>query len=128
MGPGPAKVHLQVSFDWKLVEAYDVIARLAGDERPDQWIVRGNHHDAWVYGADDPISGMVALLEEARAVGALAADGWRPRRTIVYAAWDAEEPGLLGSTEWVEHNAEELSNQHDTHQQILTSLQQVLCY
>jgi len=107
-GPGPAIVHLRLEFDWRIVTAYDVIARLQGSERPDQWVVRGNHHDAWVFGADDPLSGMVALMEEARAVGELARSGQRPRRTIIYAAWDAEEPGLLGSTEWVEAHAEEL--------------------
>ena len=85
-----------------------MIARLPGSERPDQWILRGNHHDAWVIGARDPISGLVGLLAEAQAVGRLAREGHRPRRTIVYAAWDAEEPGLLGSTEWVEHHADEL--------------------
>lgn len=87
-----------------------MIAKLKGAERPDEWIIRGNHHDAWVNGADDPISGMVALLEEARAIGELAKTGWKPKRTIVYAAWDAEEPGLLGSTEWAEHHAHELKN------------------
>ncbi len=106
LGPGPARVHLKLEFDWKQVPAYDVIARLQGSELPDQWIVRGNHHDGWVNGATDPISGMVALLEEARAVGELAKSGWRPRRTIVYAAWDAEEPGLLGSVEWAETHAD----------------------
>ncbi|HEX2643416.1 MAG TPA: M28 family metallopeptidase [Thermoanaerobaculia bacterium] len=106
LGPGPAKVHLQLAFDWNLVSAYDVIATLKGSERPDQWIVRGNHHDAWVNGANDPVSGMVALLAEAKAVGELAKSGWRPKRTIVYAAWDAEEPGLLGSTEWAETHAD----------------------
>ena len=99
LGPGPARVHLKLEFDWKLAPAFDVVARLRGGERPDQWVIRGNHHDAWVNGASDPISGMVALLEEARAVGELAKTGWRPKRTIIYAAWDAEEPGLLGSTE-----------------------------
>jgi len=108
LGPGPAKVHLQLQFDWKQVPAYDVIARLRGSERPDEWIVRGNHHDAWVNGASDPISGQVAMLEEARAVGELARAGQRPRRTLIYCAWDGEEPGLLGSTEWVETHAEEL--------------------
>ena len=108
LGPGPAKVHLKVEFDWKTAPAYNVIATMRGRELPDQWIIRGNHHDAWVNGADDPISGMVALMEEARAIGELAKTGWRPRRTIVFAGWDAEEPGLLGSTEWVEHRADEL--------------------
>ncbi len=107
-GPGPARVHLQLAFDWRMVPARDVIARLPGAELPDQWIVRGNHYDAWVNGATDPVSGLVALLEEARATGELAKSGWRPRRTIVYAAWDGEEPGLLGSTEWCETHAAEL--------------------
>jgi N-acetylated-alpha-linked acidic dipeptidase len=108
IGPGPAKVHVKLAFDWSLRPAYNVIAKLEGSEYPDQWVIRGNHHDAWVFGAADPMSGMVALLDEARAVGALAKTGWRPKRTIVYAAWDAEEPGLLGSTEWAEHHAAEL--------------------
>jgi len=106
VGPGPAKVHLKLEFDWKTAPAYDVIATMRGKELPDEWIIRGNHHDAWVNGADDPISGMVALMEEARAIGELAKTGWRPKRTIVFAAWDAEEPGLLGSTEWVEEHAD----------------------
>ena len=85
-----------------------MIARLAGSERPEQWILRGNHHDAWVNGAEDPTSGLVCLLEEARALGLLVKGGFRPKRTIVYAAWDGEEPGLLGSTEWAETHADEL--------------------
>ncbi|HEX9754370.1 MAG TPA: transferrin receptor-like dimerization domain-containing protein [Gemmatimonadales bacterium] len=108
IGPGPATVRLRLRFDWSLRPAYNVIGVLPGREAPDQWIVRGNHHDAWVNGAEDPISGLIALLEEARALGALRQQGWQPRRTIVYAAWDAEEPGLLGSTEWAEAHAEEL--------------------
>ncbi len=108
LGPGPARVHLKLEFNWDLVTARDVIARLPGAERPDEWIVRGNHHDGWVNGATDPLSGMVTVLAEARAVGELAKTGWRPKRTIVYAAWDGEEPGLLGSTEWAETHAEEL--------------------
>jgi N-acetylated-alpha-linked acidic dipeptidase len=106
LGPGPATVHLKLAFDWNIVPAYDVIAKLRGSERPDEWIIRGNHHDAWVNGADDPISGLVALMEEARAVGLLVKTGWKPKRTIVYAAWDGEEPGLLGSTEWAETHAD----------------------
>jgi N-acetylated-alpha-linked acidic dipeptidase len=102
LGPGPAKVHLKLAFDWKLAPVYNVIATLAGAERPDEWVIRGNHHDAWVNGAEDPISGLVALMAEAKAVGALRKAGWTPRRTLVYAAWDGEEPGLLGSTEWAE--------------------------
>ena len=108
LGPGPAAVHLKLEFNWDTKTIYDVVARLKGGERPDEWVVRGNHHDAWVNGADDPVSGMVALLEEARAVGELAKTGWRPKRTIIYCAWDGEEPGLLGSTEWAETHAEEL--------------------
>jgi N-acetylated-alpha-linked acidic dipeptidase len=108
IGPGPATVHLKLEFNWDTKPVNDVIARLRGSERPDEWIVRGNHHDAWVNGADDPLSGMVALLEEARAVGELAKTGWKPKRTIIYCAWDGEEPGLLGSTEWAETHAEEL--------------------
>jgi N-acetylated-alpha-linked acidic dipeptidase len=108
LGPGPAKVHLKLKFDWKVVPAYDVIARMEGSEHPDQWIVRGNHHDAWVNGATDPISGMVAVMEEARAIGELAKTGWRPKRTLVFAGWDGEEQGLLGSTEWAETHAAEL--------------------
>lgn len=108
LGPGAATVHLKLQFDWNTVTAYDVIARLKGAERPDELVIRGNHHDAWVFGADDPVSGLVSLLEEARAVGELYKRGWRPKRTIVYAAWDGEEPGLLGSTEWAETHAEML--------------------
>ncbi len=108
LGPGPAKVRLKLAFDWKLEPAYDVIAVLRGIEQPDAWVLRGNHHDAWVNGATDPVSGMVAVLEEARAIGELVKQGFRPRRTIVFAAWDAEEPGLLGSVEWAERHADEL--------------------
>jgi len=108
LGPGPAKVHLKLEFDWKRTPLYDVIAKLPGGERPDEWVIRGNHHDAWVCGAEDPVSGTVALMEEARAVAGMAAQEWRPRRTIVYTVWDGEEPGLLGSTEWVETHAETL--------------------
>ncbi|HEY8831505.1 MAG TPA: transferrin receptor-like dimerization domain-containing protein [Gemmatimonadaceae bacterium] len=108
LGSGPARVHLRVKSDWSLKTLYDVIARLPGTTEADQWIVRGNHHDAWVNGAEDPISGLVAELEEARALGTLYQQGWRPKRTIIYAAWDGEEPGLLGSTEWAETHADEL--------------------
>jgi N-acetylated-alpha-linked acidic dipeptidase len=102
-------VRLKLEFDWKTVQCRDVIAVLKGNELPDQWVIRGNHHDAWVMGADDPISGAVALMEEARCVGELAKSGWRPKRTMIYCLWDGEEPGLLGSTEWVEKHADELS-------------------
>src|SRR5215212_9833557 len=108
IGPGPAAVHLKLEFNWDIKPVYDFIARLKGSERPDEWVVRGNHHDAWVNGAQDPISGMVTLLEEARAVGELAKTGWKPKRTLVYCAWDGEEPGLLGSTEWAEDHQQEL--------------------
>ncbi|HEY8685528.1 MAG TPA: transferrin receptor-like dimerization domain-containing protein [Chloroflexota bacterium] len=108
LGSGPAKVHLRVKSDWSLKTLYDVIAKLPGTTEADQWIVRGNHHDAWVNGAEDPISGLVAELEEARALGTLYQQGWHPKRTIIYAAWDGEEPGLLGSTEWAETHADEL--------------------
>ncbi len=108
VGPGPAKVHLKLEFDWKLVDCHNVIATMKGSELPDEWVLRGNHHDAWVNGANDPISGMVALMEEARAVGELVKTGWKPKRTLVYCAWDGEEPALIGSTEWVEHHADEL--------------------
>jgi N-acetylated-alpha-linked acidic dipeptidase len=108
IGPGPAKVHLKLTFDWKLVPAHNVIATMKGTDFPDQWVMRGNHHDAWVHGANDPVSGMVALMEEARVVGELAKKGQKPKRTLVYCAWDAEEPGLIGSTEWVEDHKKEL--------------------
>lgn len=108
VGPGPAKVRLALEFNWDIVPIYDVVAKLEGSEHPDQWIIRGNHHDAWVNGAEDPISGMVATMEEARAVADLVKSGWRPKRTIIYCAWDAEEQGLMGSTEWVETHADEL--------------------
>lgn len=108
IGPGPAKVHLAVKFNWDIKPIYDVIARIPGSTYPGQWIIRGNHHDAWVNGAEDPDSGQAALLEEARAFGELLKQGWKPQRTIIYCAWDGEEPGLLGSTEWAEDHAQEL--------------------
>jgi len=109
VGPGPAKVHLKVKSNWEpLKPLYDVIAKIPGSTFPDEWVIRGNHHDGWVNGAEDPISGQVALLEEARALGELVKAGWKPRRTIIYCAWDGEEPGLLGSTEWAEQHYDEL--------------------
>jgi N-acetylated-alpha-linked acidic dipeptidase len=108
LGPGPAKVHFVVKSDWTLKPVYDVIARIRGSEIPDEWVIRGNHHDGWVFGALDPLAGNVSLMEEAKAIGALLRTGWRPRRTLVYASWDAEEPGWIGSTEWAESHAEEL--------------------
>jgi N-acetylated-alpha-linked acidic dipeptidase len=110
LGPGPAVVHLKVLSDWHQKTLYDVIARIRGSEEPDRWILRGNHHDAWVFGAADPLSGHVAMMAEARAIGRLVKEGWKPRRTIIYASWDGEEPGLLGSTEWVETHARELKS------------------
>ncbi|MFN8006500.1 MAG: transferrin receptor-like dimerization domain-containing protein [Terriglobia bacterium] len=109
VGPGPAVVHLKLKFQWNSVPTLNVIARLHGSDRPDEWVIRGNHHDAWVFGAMDPISGLVAMMEEARAVAGLTKSGWRPKRTILYCAWDGEEEGLLGSTEWVEAHAAELT-------------------
>src|SRR6202521_1602524 len=108
VGPGAGKVHFKLKSDWSLKPIYDVIARIPGAAYPDEWVIRGNHHDAWVNGAEDPTSGMVAVLEEARALGELVKAGWKPKRTIIYCAWDAEEPGLIGSTEWAEEHAEEL--------------------
>jgi N-acetylated-alpha-linked acidic dipeptidase len=108
LGPGPAKVHLKVQSNWDIKKVYDVIAKIPGSESPDQWVIRGNHHDAWVNGADDPVAGQVALLEEARALGTLVKQGWKPKRTIIYCAWDGEEPMLLGSTEWAEFHGDEL--------------------
>jgi N-acetylated-alpha-linked acidic dipeptidase len=107
-GQNAVRIRLKVLFNWDLRPAYNVLAKLTGSEYPDQWIIRGNHHDAWVIGAHDPASGMVALLEQARATAVLTKSGWKPRRTIVFCAWDAEEPGLLGSTEWVEEHGSEL--------------------
>ncbi len=108
IGAGAAKVHLVVQSDWQQKPVYDVIAVMKGSSEPDQWIIRGNHHDGWVFGAWDPLSGNVAMMAEIKAIGALAKQGWRPQRTLVYASWDGEEPGLLGSTEWVETHAQEL--------------------
>jgi len=108
IGPGKTKVHLQLAFDWKIVPCYDVIAMMKGSQYPDEWVIRGNHHDAWVNGANDPISGQAAMLEEAKSIGALVKNGWKPKRTLVYCSWDGEEPGLLGSTEWAEFHGDEL--------------------
>ncbi|HMQ87728.1 MAG TPA: transferrin receptor-like dimerization domain-containing protein [Flavilitoribacter sp.] len=108
IGPGPAKVHLKLEFNWDVKPLYNVIATMKGSAYPDQWVIRGNHHDAWVHGANDPVSGMVAVMEEAKAVGELVKTGWKPKRTLIYCGWDGEEPGLLGSTEWAENHAGEL--------------------
>jgi N-acetylated-alpha-linked acidic dipeptidase len=106
--PSEAKVHLKMFSNWDTKPLYDVIAKIPGSTSPDEWVIRGNHHDAWVNGADDPISGASAELEEARSLGELVKQGWKPRRTIVYCVWDGEEPGTLGSTEWVETHVDEL--------------------
>ena len=108
LGGYGTRVHLAVQSDWSQKPIYDVIAVMPGSDAPDQWVIRANHRDGWVYGAWDPLSGQTAMLEEARALGALAKTGWRPKRTIVYASWDGEEPGLLGSTEWAEQHTDEL--------------------
>jgi len=97
-----------LQFNWDLKPLYDVIAKMPGSELPDEWVIRGNHHDGWVNGAADPISGMVAELSEAKAIGDLVKKGFKPKRTLVYCAWDGEEPALLGSTEWSEDHQDEL--------------------
>ena len=107
-GPSLEKVHLKLQFNWDIKQLYNVIAKLPGSELPDEWIIHGNHHDGWVNGAADPISGMVAEMEEARAIGELVKKGMKLKRTLVYCAWDGEEPALLGSTEWAEDHQEEL--------------------
>jgi N-acetylated-alpha-linked acidic dipeptidase len=109
VGPGPSKVHLKLAFDWQNRPLYNVIARIPGSVSPDEWIVHGNHHDAWVNGASDPTSGNAALMETARGLGELLKTGWRPKRTIILASWDGEEWGLLGSTEWAEKHKDELA-------------------
>ena len=109
VGPGPSKVRMKLTFDWQNRPLYDVIVRIDGSEFPDQWIIQGNHHDAWVNGASDPTSGNVALMETARGFAELLKTGWKPRRTIILASWDGEEWGLLGSTEWAEKHKDELA-------------------
>jgi len=108
IGPGVATVHLNLEFNWDMVPAYDLIAKIKGSVWPDEWVMRGNHHDAWVNGAGDPLSGQSAMLDEAKALGDLLKTGWRPKRTIVYCSWDGEEPGLIGSTEFAETHDKEL--------------------
>ena len=108
VGPGPAVVHLKVAFNWDVTKGENVIAKIRGSEFPDEWIIYGNHHDAWVNGAEDPVSGNAAMLETARTLGEMVKQGWKPKRTIVFASWDAEEWGLIGSTEWAEKHADEL--------------------
>jgi N-acetylated-alpha-linked acidic dipeptidase len=109
VGGGPAKVHLKLAFEWKVRPLYNVVARIPGSTWPDEWIIQGNHHDAWVNGASDPTSGNAALIETARGFGELLKTGWKPKRTIILASWDGEEWGLLGSTEWAEKHAAELT-------------------
>jgi N-acetylated-alpha-linked acidic dipeptidase len=109
IGPGGARVHLAIASDWSLKPLFNVIAKIPGSAEPDAWVIRGNHRDAWVFGAWDPLSGTVAMMAEAKSIGALLKSGWKPKRTIVFASWDGEEPGLLGSTEWVETHADELN-------------------
>ena len=108
VGPSKDKVHLQLAFNWDLKPVNDVIAKIVGSDFPDEWVIRGNHHDGWVNGAADPVSGLVSELEEARAIGELVKKGFKPKRTLMYCAWDGEEPSLLGSTEWVEDHQVEL--------------------
>lgn len=108
VGPGPAKVHLKVKSNWDIKPLYDVIGKIQGSTFPDEWVIRGNHHDGWVNGAEDPIAGQISLLEEARAMGELVKAGWKPKRTMIYCAWDGEEPGLLGSTEFAEQHYDDL--------------------
>ena len=105
---GSPKIHLKVTFNWDQKPLWDVIAKIPGSTFPDEWVIRGNHHDAWVNGANDPVAGMAPELEEARVLGELRRQGWQPKRTIIYASWDGEEPGLLGSTEWVEQHEKDL--------------------
>jgi N-acetylated-alpha-linked acidic dipeptidase len=109
VGPGPGRVHLKMISNWNRAPVNDVIAKIPGSVYPNEWVIRGNHHDGWVNGAEDPISGQSAMLEEARALGELVKQGWKPKRTLIFCSWDGEEEGLLGSTEWVETHAEELN-------------------
>jgi len=108
VGPGPATVRVALRFDWQLRSVYDVFARIPGEVYPNQWIIHGNHHDAWVNGAQDPLSGAATVMESVRSFSQLLETGWRPKRTMVFALWDAEEWGLIGSTEWGEQHADQL--------------------
>jgi N-acetylated-alpha-linked acidic dipeptidase len=108
LGPGPSKARLKLAIEWKTRPLYNVIAKIDGTLFPDEWILHGNHHDAWNNGAEDPTSGNVALMETARAFAELVKQGWKPKRTLVFASWDGEEWGLLGSTEWAETHKSEL--------------------
>jgi N-acetylated-alpha-linked acidic dipeptidase len=108
VGPGPSTVRVNLKFDWSVRPLYNVIARIEGSTYPDEWVIYGNHHDAWVNGASDPTSGNVSLMETGRGLAHLLKQGWRPKRTIILASWDAEEWGLIGSTEWAEKHQDEL--------------------
>jgi N-acetylated-alpha-linked acidic dipeptidase len=108
LGPGSTNVHMNVTMDNSTHPLYDVIARIPGSEFPDQWVLDGNHHDAWVHGASDPLSGAACLMETARTLAEMTRNGWKPKRTILLAFWDGEEFGLIGSTEWMEKHADEL--------------------
>jgi N-acetylated-alpha-linked acidic dipeptidase len=110
VGPGPVRVKLHLKQDFGYRTIWDVIARVRGTRWPDEWVIGGAHRDAWVYGAVDPISGTTAMLEAARGIGQLLKASWRPKRTIIFASWDAEEQGLIGSTEWLEQHEKELEN------------------
>jgi N-acetylated-alpha-linked acidic dipeptidase len=110
MGPGPVRVHLRLQQDYGYRTIWNVVGRIKGAEFPDELVIAGNHRDAWVYGAVDPISGTVAMLEAVKGLGELLKSGWRPKRTILFASWDAEEQGLIGSTEWVEDHEAELGH------------------
>ena len=109
LGPGPARLHMKVRQDYAVRPIWNVVATMRGREQPDQWVVCGNHRDAWTYGAVDPNSGTLCLLEMARGIGALAKSGWHPRRTLMLCSWDGEEYGLLGSTEFAEEHAGDLA-------------------
>ncbi|HWE40203.1 MAG TPA: M28 family metallopeptidase [Isosphaeraceae bacterium] len=108
VGPGPAEVHFTIQMDYDVRPIWNVMATLKGEVEPDRWVMIGNHRDAWVYGAVDPGSGTASTLEACRALGEAVKHGWKPRRTLMYCSWDAEEYGLVGSTEWAEHHAKEV--------------------
>ncbi len=110
VGPGPSRLKVHLKQDYQFRTLWDVIGRVQGSELPEQWVVAGNHRDAWVYGAVDPNSGTAAMLESVHGVGALLKSGWKPKRTMVFCSWDGEEEGLMGSTEWVEQHEVELRN------------------
>jgi N-acetylated-alpha-linked acidic dipeptidase len=109
VGPGPARVKMHIKQDYQFRTLWNVIGRVRGSELPDEWVVAGNHRDAWVYGAVDPNSGTASMLEAVHGVGELLKSGWKPRRTLIFASWDGEEEGLIGSTEWAEQHESELA-------------------